>query len=97
MRRWPRSGKEFDAGRAGETGPQLRSTPPGAKPATRRSPHRGCARGRRPRQRDLKIPNIVLSTAHAAKFPMRSRPAGAATIAGFWLEGLMTKSEHIKV
>jgi threonine synthase len=47
---------------------------------------------------DSKIPNIVLSTAHAAKFPDAVEAAcGMRPHLPAWLEGLMTKSEHIKV
>ena len=47
---------------------------------------------------DTSVPNIVLSTAHPAKFPdaveaaCSMRPQLPA-----WLDGLMTKSEHMKV
>jgi threonine synthase len=47
---------------------------------------------------DSKIPNIVLSTAHAAKFPDAVEAAcGVRPELPPWLEGLMTKPEHIKV
>ena len=47
---------------------------------------------------DSKIPNIVLSTAHAAKFPDAVEAAcGVRPELPAWLEGLMTKPEHIKV
>ena len=45
-----------------------------------------------------KIPNIVLSTAHAAKFPDAVEAAcGVRPELPAWLEGLMTKPEHNKV
>ena len=47
---------------------------------------------------DSKIPNIVLSTAHAAKFPDAVEAAcGVRPELPAWLEGLMTRPEHIKV
>ena len=47
---------------------------------------------------DSRIPNIVLSTAHAAKFPDAVEAAcGVRPELPAWLEGLMTRSEHIKV
>jgi threonine synthase len=47
---------------------------------------------------DSKIPNIVLSTAHAAKFPDAVQAAcGVRPELPPWLEGLMTKPEHIKI
>jgi threonine synthase len=47
---------------------------------------------------DSGIPNIVLSTAHPAKFPDAVEAAcGVRPQLPAWLDGLMTKSEHIKV
>jgi threonine synthase len=47
---------------------------------------------------DSKIPNIVLSTAHPAKFPDAVEAAcGVRPQLPAWLDGLMTKSEHITV
>jgi threonine synthase len=47
---------------------------------------------------DLRIPNIVLSTAHPAKFPDAVEAAcGVRPQLPAWLDGLMTKSEHITV
>ena len=47
---------------------------------------------------DSKIPNIVLSTAHPAKFPDAVEAAcGVRPELPAWLDGLMTKSEHITV
>ena len=47
---------------------------------------------------DSKIPNIVLSTAHAAKFPDAVEAAcGVRPQLPPWLEGLMTRPEHIRV
>jgi threonine synthase len=47
---------------------------------------------------DSRLPNIVLSTAHAAKFPDAVEAAcGVRPQLPAWLAGLMTKSEHMKV
>ena len=47
---------------------------------------------------DSKIPNIVLSTAHAAKFPDAVEAAcGVRPQLPAWLDGLMTKPEQVKV
>ena len=47
---------------------------------------------------DSKIPNIVLSTAHAAKFPDAVKAAcGVRPELPAWLEELTTRPEHIKV
>ena len=47
---------------------------------------------------DFGIPNIVLSTAHPAKFPDAVEAAcGVRPQLPAWLDGLMTKSEHITV
>jgi threonine synthase len=47
---------------------------------------------------DSKIPNIVLSTAHPGKFPDAVEAAcGVRPHLPAWLDGLMTKSEHITV
>jgi threonine synthase len=47
---------------------------------------------------DSKIPNIVLSTAHAAKFPDAVEAAcGVRPQLPVWLDGLMTKVEQVKI
>jgi threonine synthase len=47
---------------------------------------------------DSRIPNIVLSTAHPAKFPDAVEAAcGVRPQLPAWLDGLLTKSEHITV
>jgi threonine synthase len=44
------------------------------------------------------VPNIVLSTAHAAKFPDAVEAAcGVRPELPLWLEGLMTKPERVQV
>jgi threonine synthase len=47
---------------------------------------------------DLSVPNIVLSTAHAAKFPDAVEKAcGVRPALPVWLGGLMDRSEQIQV
>ncbi|HBY29005.1 MAG TPA: threonine synthase, partial [Bradyrhizobium sp.] len=47
---------------------------------------------------DSRVPNIVLSTAHAAKFPDAVEAAcGVRPQLPAWLGGLMTKSEQMTV
>lgn len=47
---------------------------------------------------EMHVPNVVLSTAHAAKFPDAVEAAcGVRPALPVYLEGLMTKPEHIKV
>jgi len=47
---------------------------------------------------DATVPNIVLSTAHAAKFPDAVEAAcGRRPALPAWLDGLMTRPEHIEV
>src|SRR5215471_10376824 len=47
---------------------------------------------------DTRIPNIVLSTAHAAKFPDAVEAAcGVRPHLPAWLDGLMTKHEQVKI
>jgi threonine synthase len=47
---------------------------------------------------EMHVPNVVLSTAHAAKFPDAVEAAcGVRPALPVHLEGLMTKPEHIKV
>ena len=90
---------EFDAGRADET-----ETAAAIRAAWREAgdlvdPHTAVALAVADRDTaDSKIPNIVLSTAHAAKFPDAVEAAcGVRPELPAWLEGLMTKPEHIKV
>jgi threonine synthase len=90
---------EFDAGRADET-----ETAAAIRAAWRESgdlvdPHTAVALAVADRDTtDSTVPNIVLSTAHAAKFPDAVEAAcGVRPGLPAWLEGLMTKPETIKV
>jgi threonine synthase len=91
--------EEFDAGRADET-----ETSAAIRAAWRETdelvdPHTAVALAVADRDTpDSTIPNIVLSTAHAAKFPEAVEAAcGVRPQLPVWLEGLMTRPEHIKV
>jgi threonine synthase len=91
--------EEFDAGRADET-----ETSAAIRAAWREAgdlvdPHTAVALAVADRDTsELGIPNIVLSTAHPAKFPDAVEAAcGVRPQLPAWLDGLMTKSEHITV
>jgi threonine synthase len=91
--------EEFDAGRADET-----ETSAAIRAAWREAgdlvdPHTAVALAVADRDTsDSKIPNIVLSTAHAAKFPDAVEAAcGVRPELPAWLEDLTTRPEHIKV
>jgi threonine synthase len=91
--------EEFDAGRADET-----ETSAAIRAAWREAgdlvdPHTAVALAVADRDTsDSTIANIVLSTAHPAKFPDAVQAAcGMRPALPAWLDGLMTKSEHIKV
>lgn len=91
--------EEFDAGRADET-----ETAAAIRAAWREAgelvdPHTAVALAVADRDTtDATVPNIVLSTAHPAKFPDAVEAAcGQRPQLPAWLDGLMTKSEHMKV
>src|SRR5947209_17586884 len=91
--------EEFDAGRADET-----ETSAAIRAAWREAgdlvdPHTAVALAVADRDTsDSKMANIVLSTAHAAKFPDAVEAAcGVRPGLPAWLDGLMTKSERIKL
>src|SRR3954447_12533363 len=91
--------EEFDAGRADET-----ETSAAIRAAWREAgelvdPHTAVALAVADRDTsDTGVANIVLSTAHAAKFPDAVEAAcGMRPQLPAWLEGLMTRSEHMKV
>jgi threonine synthase len=89
---------EFDAGRADET-----ETSAAIRAAWREAgelvdPHTAVALAVADRDvPDSKVPNIVLSTAHAAKFPDAVAAAcGVRPRLPPWLDGLMTKDEQVR-
>ncbi|MGY8664433.1 threonine synthase [Bradyrhizobium sp. UFLA05-109] len=91
--------EEFDAGRADET-----ETSAAIRAAWREAgelvdPHTAVALAVADRDTtDTTVPNIVLSTAHPAKFPDAVEAAcGMRPQLPAWLDGLMAKSEHMKV
>jgi threonine synthase len=91
--------EEFDAGRADET-----ETSAAIRAAWREAgdlvdPHTAVALAVADRDTsDSKIPNIVLSTAHAAKFPDAVEAAcGVRPQLPAWLDGLMSRPEQVRV
>jgi len=91
--------EEFDAGRADET-----ETSAAIRAAWREAgdlvdPHTAVALTVADRDSsDSKIPNIVLSTAHAAKFPDAVQAAcGVRPQLPAWLDGLMSRSEQVRI
>ncbi|WP_041803270.1 threonine synthase [Rhodopseudomonas palustris] len=89
--------EQFDAGRADEE-----ETAAAIRTAWREAgdlvdPHTAVALAVADRdQTDSSVPNIVLSTAHAAKFPDAVEAAcGVRPDLPLWLEGLMTRPEQI--
>jgi threonine synthase len=91
--------EEFDAGRADET-----ETSAAIRAAWRETgdlvdPHTAVALAVADRDTsDSTIPNIVLSTAHAAKFPDAVEAAcGVRPQLPAWLDGLMSKSEQVRI
>jgi threonine synthase len=90
---------EFDAGRADEeeTAASIRTA--WREAATLVDPHTAVALAVADRDAtDHSVPNVVLATAHAAKFPDAVEAAcGVRPDLPPWLGGLMTKPEHITV
>ena len=91
--------EEFDAGRADED-----ETSAAIRAAWREAgdlvdPHTAVALAVADRDdTDTRIPNIVLSTAHAAKFPDAVEAAcGVRPQLPAWLDGLMTRPEQVKI
>jgi threonine synthase len=91
--------EDFDAGRADET-----ETSAAIRAAWREAgdlvdPHTAVALAVADRDNaDSRIPNIVLSTAHAAKFPDAVEAAcGVRPHLPAWLDGLMMKAEQVKI
>ncbi|MBA2402734.1 MAG: threonine synthase [Bradyrhizobium sp.] len=91
--------EEFDAGRADETETAATIRAAWREAGDLVDPHTAVALAVADRDTsDSKIPNIVLSTAHPAKFPDAVEAAcGVRPQLPTWLDGLLTKSEHITV
>jgi threonine synthase len=90
---------DFDAGRADETETNAAIRAQWREAGTLVDPHTAVALAVADRDiSDSSIPNIVLSTAHAAKFPDAVEAAcGVRPRLPAWLEGLTTKPEHVKI
>jgi threonine synthase len=91
--------KDFDAGRADET-----ETSAAIRTAWRETgdlvdPHTAVALAVAERDNPVSsVPNVVLSTAHAAKFPEAVEAAcGVRPALPEWLDGLMTRPEQIEI
>ena len=91
--------EEFDAGRADETETSAAIRAIWREAGDLVDPHTAVALAVADRDTPAsKIPNIVLSTAHAAKFPDAVEAAcGVRPRLPAWLQGLMDKPERIKV
>jgi threonine synthase len=90
---------EFDAGRADETETTAAIRAAWREAGERVDPHTAVALAVADRDvSDSRIPNIVLSTAHAAKFPDAVELAcGVRPQLPPWLDGLMTKPEQVRI
>ncbi len=91
--------KEFDAGRADETETNAAIRAAWREAGDLVDPHTAVALAVADRDTsDTGTPNIVLSTAHAAKFPDAVEAAcGVRPALPAWLDGLMTREEHVTV
>ncbi|KIZ39546.1 MULTISPECIES: threonine synthase [Rhodopseudomonas] len=90
---------EFDAGRADETETEAAIRAAWREAGDLIDPHTAVALAVADRDTpDQRIPNIVLATAHAAKFPDAVEQAcGMRPALPAWLDGLMTRPEQAKV
>jgi threonine synthase len=91
--------EEFDAGRADEDEASAAIRAAWREAGDLVDPHTAVALAVADRDdTDTRIPNIVLSTAHAAKFPDAVEAAcGVRPQLPAWLDGLMTRPEQVKV
>jgi threonine synthase len=91
--------EEFDAGRADETETEAAIRAAWREAGDLVDPHTAVALAVADRDDTTSsIPNIVLSTAHAAKFPDAVEAAcGVRPHLPAWLDGLMTKHEQVKI
>jgi threonine synthase len=90
---------EFDAGRADENETQAAIRAAWREAGDLVDPHTAVALAVADRDNtDSSVPNIVLSTAHPAKFPDAVEAAcGVRPQLPVWLDGLMTRSEQVKI
>src|ERR1700759_561405 len=91
--------KEFDAGRADETETSAAIRAAWREAGALVDPHTAVGLAVADRDpSDTRIPNIVLSPAHAAKFPDAVEAAcGIRPQLPAWLDGLMTRPEQMKI
>jgi threonine synthase len=90
---------EFDAGRADETETNAAIRAAWREAGELVDPHTAVALAVADRDaQDRSVPNIVLSTAHAAKFPDAVEAAcGVRPQLPAWLDGLMTRPEQLTI
>jgi threonine synthase len=91
--------EDFDAGRADENETNAAIRAAWREAGDLVDPHTAVALAVADRDAsDMSVPNIVLSTAHAAKFPDAVEAAcGVRPDLPAWLEGLMTRPEQITI
>jgi threonine synthase len=91
--------EEFDAGRADETETEAAIRAAWREAGDLVDPHTAVALAVADRDdNDSRVPNIVLSTAHPAKFPDAVEAAcGVRPHLPAWLDGLMSKHEQVKI
>jgi threonine synthase len=91
--------EDFDAGRADENETNAAIRAAWREAGDLVDPHTAVALAVADRDAsDMSVPNIVLSTAHAAKFPDAVEAAcGVRPELPAWLEGLMTRPEQITI
>jgi threonine synthase len=91
--------RDFDAGRADETETNAAIRAAWREAGDLVDPHTAVALAVAERDTaDARTPNIVLSTAHAAKFPDAVEAAcGVRPALPAWLGGLMVRDEHVTV
>jgi threonine synthase len=91
--------EEFDAGRADETEASAAIRAAWREAGELVDPHTAVALAVAERDSsDTSIPNVVLSTAHPAKFPDAVEAAcGVRPQLPAWLDGLMTRPEQMKI
>jgi threonine synthase len=91
--------EEFDAGRADEEEASAAIRAAWREAGDLVDPHTAVALAVADHElSESKIPNVVLSTAHAAKFPDAVEAAcGVRPHLPAWLDGLMSRAEHVKI
>src|SRR6201991_3608460 len=91
--------EELEAGRADETEPAAAIRATWREAGDLVDPHTAVALAVADREgTDSSVPNVVLSTAHPAKFPDAVEAAcGVRPALPAWLDGLMTRPEQVRI